>query len=156
MADVFFLVFEGIVALIGLVVEVGAATERESQRRRVEEQLSPGFEARVKALKSRREQRRPKCQPHGSKCSLCSRDYSWMSSLWQRHCCQCGRSVCNDCSAKSKAIPEFGYMDPVRVCLYCIDEPLRLSLEERQCDEEDVAEIKRVLDHEHVPYSRAV
>lgn len=51
-------------------------------------------------------------------CQNCNEEFHWLSEKAQ-NCRSCGRSFCNDCTQFRTKIPEFGYLQPVRVCLDC-------------------------------------
>jgi len=37
----------------------------------------------------------------------------------KHHCRNCGKTYCQECSSKSIPIPQFGFVEPVRVCEIC-------------------------------------
>jgi len=53
------------------------------------------------------------------KCSKCSCKFGMFTR--KHHCRGCGATVCEKCSPKLSALPQFGYSDPVRVCDKCFD-----------------------------------
>jgi FYVE zinc finger len=53
-------------------------------------------------------------------CSDCQREFSLIMRR-VHHCRYCGKCFCIQCSNWLVIIPEFGYMQPVRVCRLCRD-----------------------------------
>jgi hypothetical protein len=98
--------------LVAAAFQLAATVDDLRANRALEVQLErvipPGLAERIKVLQARRVARRPAWDPNRSNCSLCARDYSWVDSLMQHHCRQCGRSMCDDC-CEWKEIPEYGW-----------------------------------------------
>mmetsp|Transcript_29293 Transcript_29293/g.87266 ORF Transcript_29293/g.87266 Transcript_29293/m.87266 type:complete len:133 (+) Transcript_29293:2-400(+) len=63
----------------------------------------------------------------GAACAVCSAPFVWESTCRssaqevcaRHHCRACGRVVCGACSAHEVCLPDFGIVEPVRVCDAC-------------------------------------
>lgn len=144
MGDAVIVVVHGVGLLIELALFVAGRVQ--SQRKATDlDTMRPGIMERITKLEQRRVRRRPVMECNKSSCSLCSREYSWMSSLWQHHCRQCGRSMCDDCT-KTKLIPDLGYTEfpGVKVCLLCESTPVLVDPEEKAADLEIIEELKHI------------
>lgn len=53
-------------------------------------------------------------------CASCAAPFDLMSR--RHHCRRCGVVVCERCSPRRQAMPEYAYMEPVRVCNACYGE----------------------------------
>jgi hypothetical protein len=132
-----------------MVCKVATIKQNLDAARQLEEMLaqlhiSPDFKQQVEANHAHKRARRPLWQPNRANCSLCGRNYEFFASLFQHHCRQCGRSMCDDCCAW-KEIPEFDYSDQkVRACIVCEDEPVKLAPEQLAEDAAIEAEMARV------------
>ena len=71
------------------------------------------------------------CDPisgEGLRCSCCSSDFSWHSTFTGQaqdfrdkfNCRYCGRLVCGPCSSHSRAMPQYGFVFPKRICDQCL------------------------------------
>jgi hypothetical protein len=54
-------------------------------------------------------------------CSGCAREFHWFARR-VHHCRNCGKCFCKGCTAHLLKLPEYGYLNPVRVCSHCKDE----------------------------------
>ena len=62
-----------------------------------------------------------------NKCSQCGRLFT--VSVRRHHCRQCGRVLCDNCTAQKMFVPEYGSPRKLqRVCRNCYDEQLRKSM----------------------------
>jgi len=55
---------------------------------------------------------------NASNCTKCSTSFGFLTR--KHHCRACGGTYCDSCSKQTLALPEYGLMDPVRVCDACI------------------------------------
>ena len=93
----------------------------------------------------------PQWVPNGQSalCSRCQEPFSWL--LRRHHCRLCGNLFCSDCTPYSTPIPAFGWKNPVRVCVACIDNYVRTVVQPptaaaAQDDRyRDFADVQRVL-----------
>jgi len=53
----------------------------------------------------------------GKRCARCLENFTLFHR--RHHCRNCGALVCHDCSSHREALPQKGYVDPVRVCDQC-------------------------------------
>lgn len=71
------------------------------------------------------------CDPvsgEGLRCSCCRNDFSWHSTFTGQaqdfrdkfNCRYCGRLVCGPCSSQSRAMPQYGFVFPMRICDHCL------------------------------------
>ncbi|KAF6205701.1 hypothetical protein GE061_019874 [Apolygus lucorum] len=54
-------------------------------------------------------------------CEVCRKLFG--TAITKHHCRMCGEGVCSNCSSRSKAVPDKGWPNPVRVCDNCFDPP---------------------------------
>lgn len=56
-----------------------------------------------------------------ARCQMCAKSFGVLRR--KHHCRRCGRCVCATCAPSrcTKALPEFGYREPVRHCVDCFD-----------------------------------
>jgi len=52
-------------------------------------------------------------------CTKCNVQFGILKR--KHHCRNCGKTYCNECSSKSLPIPQFGFVEPVRVCEICYE-----------------------------------
>lgn len=60
-------------------------------------------------------------QEDGPQCNQCQSEFSTINR--KHHCRKCGDLVCVLCAPNDnqRPVPEFGYMESVRVCLKCFN-----------------------------------
>ena len=64
-------------------------------------------------------------------CACCAAHFSWESTFHshaqqacaRHHCRRCGKVVCDPCSRQRVVLPQYGIVEPVRVCDGCYFKP---------------------------------
>ena len=81
----------------------------------------PAKTKEVKRLKSMEEKIAARWAEDGPTCNHCGSEFSAVNR--RHHCRKCGALVCVICAPNDnqRPVPEFGYMESVRVCLKCFN-----------------------------------
>jgi len=66
---------------------------------------------------------------NASTCTKCATSFGFLTR--KHHCRACGGTYCDSCSNKTQALPEYGLVDPVRVCDACITKRANKSKEKK-------------------------
>jgi hypothetical protein len=64
-------------------------------------------------------------------CACCGAHFTWESTFHshaqqacaRHHCRRCGKVVCDPCSRQRVVLPQYGIVEPVRVCDGCYFKP---------------------------------